>query len=95
MSNLGVRLGNRPDLLHCLAFALLTLLVRWARWPWRSRLAITTLVLYGLGTELAQAVIPGRNAAVLDAAANVLGIVMGLTVSEMVARRWDGKSVGR
>ncbi len=85
LTNLGVRLGNRADLLHCLAFMLLTLLVRWARWPWRPRWAITTLVLYGVGTELAQAPIPGRYASVLDVAANLLGILLGLTVGRWLS----------
>ncbi len=72
-------------LLHCFAFMLLTLLVRWARWPWRRRWAITTLVLYGVGTELAQAAIPGRYASVLDVAANLLGIALGVTVGRWVS----------
>ena len=60
-------LGDHPNLQHFLAFGVLAFLCGWAAWPVGvARIAIS-LVLYAVGTELLQGVIPGRSADVWDA----------------------------
>lgn len=45
------------------------------------------LVLFGVSLELAQSFIPGRFASVVDAAANTLGVALGLTLAWVAGSR--------
>lgn len=45
------------------------------------------LVALGIGLEVGQAFVPGRYASMGDAAANTLGVVIGLTVARVASAR--------
>jgi hypothetical protein len=87
-------IGNRPRLAHLLALAVLAVLVWLARLPIRGRTLLVALMAYGVLGEAAQVLIPGRTATWQDAAANLLGIALGLAVAwaaeAVLGRRDDG-----
>lgn len=80
VTGLGVdQFGDHPDLPHFVAFAVLAMLAQAARLPASGRYVMATLLVYAAVAELAQALIPGRTANLLDGLANILGILAGLT----------------
>lgn len=72
---------------HAAAFAALTLLAR-CGWPGVGRAALALAVFaFGVAIELGQAVLAsGRMASASDAAANALGIALGLGASWALGR---------
>lgn len=72
---------------HMAAFAVITIVAAGA---WQLKMSfIIQLVLFALALELAQTAVPGRVVNLVDAAANLGGIVMGLfvVVASMHLRR--------
>ena len=78
---------------HFLAFVGLAVLLRGTRLPLRNRVLLAVLVGYALLTEFAQSFLPGRTAMWQDAAANLLGVAVGLAVAwaaeTLLGRRHD------
>jgi len=76
-----VALGSADDLiLHFVGYTLLGLLVFACRWRINTYLLASGLAVYALGAETMQAFFPGRCVSVLDVAANLLGIALGMGV---------------
>ncbi len=76
----GPLIGDRANLAHFLAFLVLGLGVYFARlFPNRVYLG-GSLLIYGLATEIGQALSPGRSPEVGGALANVLGIATALGI---------------
>ncbi len=85
----GPVVGDRANLAHYLAFLVLGLGVYFARlFPNRVYLA-GILLIYGLTSEIAQALSPGRNPDVGGALANVLGILTALAIAWTAQHQWD------
>jgi len=98
-SSLPVSLGHPLDwFAHATEFAALALTAEVAaRWTWgtvptyRRHLAIFALAsLYGMSDEIHQIFVPGRDASILDWAADSIGAVLGLGLSclPLLWRRW-------
>ena len=78
--------------LHCMIFILHTLLWSVALYGWRRqavalRYVLILGLLLGLGTETAQIFLPTRGAILMDYSANVLGVLFGLTIAQVVLPR--------
>jgi hypothetical protein len=64
--------------IHFAAFAILAVMIHVARWPQiPGRLIVVVLLVYGIATELLQALIPRRAVEAADCVENILGIVVG------------------
>ena len=76
---------------HLGLFAALALTGRWAGVP-ATRLACG-LVAYAVGSEMLQGVLPiGRDAEVLDALVDVVGVALGLVAVRLVPTRQVGRA---
>ena len=75
-----------PRLDHFLAFLVLAVLVQAANLRWGPVRLIGGLACYAVVAELAQAAIPNRTPAVLDAVSNLAGLVAGLVAWRMVMK---------
>ncbi|WP_298750915.1 VanZ family protein [uncultured Serinicoccus sp.] len=70
---------------HLLAFAVPAALAWWLRARW----LVPVLVLHALVSEpLQQLLAPGRQADLLDAVADLLGVALGVWVAATTRRRW-------
>jgi VanZ family protein len=71
---------NADKLRHLVAFGTLVALAQLMRSASPSNTAqhAAALLLYGIGIEVAQAFVPGREAALADVVADCLGIALGL-----------------
>lgn len=79
-------LDSHPDLSHCLAFMILAVLVRAARFGWSTGTMMLTLSVYAAGAELAQMLVPGRTASPVDGLANLLGVWLGAALCSAASR---------
>jgi VanZ family protein len=70
---------------HILAFGVLGLIGAGC-WPGRLRVLAVSLMLYGLGIEIAQTFTPDRTADIEDVVANAAGVLLAYAITE-VARR--------
>ena len=69
---------------HLFEYALLAILLHRAVGDESGRWALLIGGLYALSDELHQSFVPGRNAALLDLAFDVLGVIFGLYMAKMV-----------
>ena len=79
--------AGADKLLHLLAYGLIAGVARWAglRGVW----AVALAALWGAGLELGQGWMPtGRDASLADAAANLVGALLGAGVASGTLARW-------
>lgn len=89
----GVTLWDKAE--HAGAYLTLAILGAWALGGARWSLAVG-LFAFGVGVEFAQATMGlGRDGDVLDAAANSLGIALGLGLARLIGERLMVKSPAR
>jgi VanZ family protein len=74
---------------HLLAFGSLAFAAVWAVWPRPARWGwlVLALLAYGLGIEVAQGLLPPREADWHDVVADALGIALGLLAAWPIARQ--------
>ena len=84
----GPAIGDRADLAHFLAFLVLGLSVHFARLFPNGVYLGGSLLIYGLATEIGQALSPGRTPSVGGAVANVLGVMTGLGIAWAAHHVW-------
>jgi len=81
--------GDSFNVAHFVAFALLAVLVRASRLPWRGMSWLAILFGYGVLTEVAQLAVPGRTGRVVDVLADVCGIAAGMIVARLALGSGD------
>ena len=78
---------NMPSdlLLHAVGFGVPTLMAAFASWT-RRGLVLATLAIaaVALFTELAQFIVPGRDASVHDGVADAIGIAIGCSIGKLL-----------
>lgn len=85
----GPLIGDRANLAHFLAFLVLGLGVHFARLFPNRVWSVGSLLIYGLTSEIGQALSPGRTPNLGGALANVLGVVAGLGIVWTARHVWD------
>ncbi|HVF19971.1 MAG TPA: VanZ family protein [Mycobacteriales bacterium] len=84
-----VSVPGLDKVVHALLFALLAVTARWRFGP--RRVVPVALLLYAGGSELAQAVLlPNRSGDLLDVAADLTGVVLGLLGADAWRRSRPG-----
>lgn len=73
-------LDMHSDVGHFLAFAVLGGLVAEVWREWCVRRLVLVLVVYAVVAEVAQVLVPGRTASLVDGTANVTGVLFGVAL---------------
>ena len=83
MADLGWDKANHFSAFGTLAFVGMQCLIASPRRRW---IVLATLLAYGVGIELVQSQIPGRDAEAADVLADMIGAVIGLAVHALALR---------
>ncbi len=80
---------------HFVVFVGLAFFTLAARWPVRGGLLASILIGYALAAEALQAFVPNRVADPIDAAENVVGLIVGALIWRAVSRTRHGEKAAR
>ncbi len=72
--------GNIASYVHVICFVPLGFAAVAGRWPWRRSWVLFSLVIYAVGTEFLQAIIPERVMDGADMIQNLAGLAVGMAM---------------